>query len=75
MEYGASQFPDAGGLIELDASASGCNAGATWCVHMTPITRTPHDPAAASGVADYSDFEGRPVVFDFLTQKLADAGL
>ncbi len=75
MQYGASLYPDAGGFIDLDASASGCSSGATWCVHMTPITTTPHDPDAASGVADYTDFVGRPVVHSFLDAKREDAGL
>jgi hypothetical protein len=64
-----------GGWFELDAGGSGCNAGATWCVHATLITTRPHAPSNASTHADYSDFAGRPVCRAYIEQKGAEAGL
>lgn len=74
MMNGAAIYPDAGGYIELDAGAAGCNGGATWCVHMTPITSEPHDPADGSEI-DYVDFDGRPVTQSYIDDKAAEAGL
>jgi hypothetical protein len=63
------QYPAAGGALQLDAGASGCRAGAAWCVHMTPITERPHDPANASAMADYSAFDAaHPVATAWLTR-------
>jgi hypothetical protein len=64
-----------GGFWENDASQSGCNQGAEWCVHMTLITTKPHDPANSSAKPDYSDFMGRPVCTSWLEAKASDAGL
>ncbi|NUO52100.1 MAG: hypothetical protein HOV80_24880 [Polyangiaceae bacterium] len=75
MQNGGATYQDKGGYIELDVSGSGCNPGATWCVHMTLITTLPHDPADASGILDYSDFEGRPVSRDFIDDKAMEADL
>jgi hypothetical protein len=62
-------YPSSGGSLTLDASASGCRAGAAWCVHMTPITQRPHDPANASAMADYSAFDAaHPVATAWLTR-------
>ena len=62
-------YPAAGGSLQLDASASGCRAGAAWCVHMTPITDRPHDPSNASAMADYSAFDAaHPVATAWLTR-------
>lgn len=55
-----------GGYLELDATGSGCLATAVWCLHMTVITTEPHNPAASSQALDYSDFEGREVVGEYL---------
>ncbi len=64
-----------GGYFQNDASASGCNAGATWCVHVTLITTRPHDPSNASAIPDYSDFVGRPVCHAYIDAKATEAGL
>lgn len=61
MLGGANTYPSKGTYAELDVADAGCNPGAVWCVHMTLVTTKPHDPADASGPADYSDFVGRPV--------------
>src|SRR5262249_27317402 len=58
-----------GGFFEVDASQSGCNSGAEWCVHMTLITTKPHDPANAYTMLDYSDFMGRAVSTSWLEAK------
>lgn len=68
-------YASKGGYFDTDASAAGCQAGATWCLHMTLITTRPHDPTAADGVPDYSDFAGRPVQHDYVDAKAAEAGL
>jgi hypothetical protein len=62
-------YPSSGGSLTLDASASGCRAGAVWCVHMTLITQRPHDPTNASAMADYSAFDAaHPVATAWLTR-------
>ena len=62
-------YASAGGALALDAGASGCRAGAAWCVHMTMITDRPHDPANASAMADYSAFDDQhPVATAWLTR-------
>jgi hypothetical protein len=66
MQSGASTYPNDSTYAELDVAGSGCNAGAVWCIHMTLITTKPHDPADASGPADYSDFVNRPATTAWL---------
>ena len=74
MKYLATLFPDEGSYLELDGSASGCNAGAPWCLHMACITSLPHDPWD-SDVIDYHDFVGRPVVTQYIDVVAGEAGL
>ncbi|MBP6829363.1 MAG: hypothetical protein KA978_01195 [Deltaproteobacteria bacterium] len=50
-------YASAGGALMLDAGAAGCNRGATWCVHMAPITTRPHNPAGTSVAMDYGSFD------------------
>ncbi len=57
MIAAGATYARAGGALRLDASASGCNRGATWCVHMAPITTRPHDPARANVALDYGSFD------------------
>ena len=68
-------YASAGGYLENDASQSGCNAGADWCVHMTLITTKPHDPTNSDAQPDYSDFSGRPVCQAYVDEKAQEAGL
>lgn len=68
-------YANAGGYVELDASASGCVTGGLGCMHMTPITTRPHDTANADLGKDYSDFMGRPVCHGYIEAKAAEAGL
>ena len=74
MQYAAGQWPDAGGYLDLEGSASGCNAGAPWCLHMVVINQLPHDPTDSS-VVDYYDFVDRPVVTEYIDRVAAEAGL
>ncbi|MFO0652570.1 MAG: hypothetical protein U0326_40520 [Polyangiales bacterium] len=55
-----STYASAGGALMIDANASGCRA--TWCVHMTLITNTPHNPDASSAMADYASFDASHTV-------------
>jgi hypothetical protein len=55
-----------GTYLENDASASGCYAGASWCIHATLITSRPHDPRAVDPARDYRDFISRPVVHSYI---------
>jgi hypothetical protein len=74
MLSAGATYAAAGGYLEHDASASACNPGAAWCVHVTPITTTPHDPSNG-GPADYADFSTSPVTHTWLDAKAAEAGL
>ena len=69
MLSAGATYASAGGALALDARASGCNRGATWCVHMHLITTRPHDPAAASAALDYGSFDAtHRVQTDWLTR-------
>ena len=57
MIAAGNTYASAGGALQLDASASGCNAGAVWCLHMAPITTRSHNPSNASAQLDYSGFD------------------
>ena len=61
MIAGASQFADSSTLLTYDATETGCNADAPYCLHISLINTRPHDPSTAIRDADYSDFDGRPV--------------
>lgn len=74
MQYAGDMWSFAGGYVEVDASASGCSAGAPWCLHMVVINQRPHDPFD-SDVIDYYDFVDRPVVTAYIDAKIDDAGL
>jgi hypothetical protein len=75
MLAGGSSYPNVASFVELDASGSGCAAGAPWCVHMTPILTKPHDPTQADTALDYTDFNGRPVTTVYIDERAAEAGL
>jgi hypothetical protein len=70
-----SMFAAKGGFYDNDASTSGCDAGAEWCVHVTLINTKPHDPTTADPIADYSDFVSRPVCTSYIEAKASEAGL
>ena len=63
-------------FYSVDASGSGCNTGAGWCLHDTLINSKPHDPAFYDLADDYVDFGGgRHVVTSYLTQAVIDGTL
>ncbi len=66
----AATYASKGGFFDNDASASGCDPGADWCVHDTLINTRPHDPTNLDVPDDYSDFAGRPVCTSYLDAKL-----
>jgi hypothetical protein len=75
MQSLGATYASAGGYWQNDASGSGCDAGAVWCVHTTLITTVPHDPTTGSPQADYSDFKGRSVTTAYIEAKAKEAGL
>jgi hypothetical protein len=75
MQNGGAAYAGKGGFFQYDASGSGCDAGAKWCVHISLINQMPHDPANAQAVNDYSDFNGHPVTTAYIAKKAAEAGL
>jgi hypothetical protein len=69
-EYGSGSF------LQLQATSSGCNAGAKACLHLACITTKPHDPSGnASGELDYTSFAGRAVVSAYIDAKATEASL
>lgn len=66
----ASDFSENATFFDNDATSSGCDPGADWCVHMTLINTRPHDPTTLDVLADYSDFAGRPVCTSYFPTSL-----
>lgn len=75
MQAAGATYASAGGYWQNDASSSGCDAGAAWCVHVTLITTRPHDPTTGDPLLDYADFAGRPVCHSWIDAKASAAGL
>ncbi len=75
MVSGASTWPEKGGYFQESLQNTGCNAGASWCLHMALITTQPHDPTKSDALVDYSDFAGRAVAHGYIDEKASDAGL
>jgi hypothetical protein len=71
-----ASFP-ASHAVTVDASGSGCNAGASWCLHDTLITTRPHNHATYDLADDYTDFTGtgRHVVVAEMQRAIADGVL
>ena len=61
----------------VDATGSGCNVGASWCLHDTVITTRPHNQSTFDLLDDYTDFTGagRHVVTSYMQQAAADGVL
>lgn len=60
-------FPDKTEDYLLKSKNSGCNKGASWCVHETVITTVPHNPAMYDLKNDYQFFGGkRQVVTEYM---------
>lgn len=63
-------------LFTVDATGSGCNVGAGWCMHDTLIINHPHNPANYDLADDYTDFTGgRVVITSFVAQAVTDGVL
>ncbi|MEO8876791.1 MAG: hypothetical protein ABI461_14455 [Polyangiaceae bacterium] len=63
-------------LFTVDATGSGCNVGAGWCLHDTLIINHPHNPANYDLALDYTDFTaGRDVVTSYVAQAVKDGVL
>lgn len=64
----AARHPGKVRLVVLDASRSGCQPLARWCLHMVPITVRPHDPARFDLARDYGNLGAeRPVQTGYLS--------
>ncbi len=76
MQSAGATYASAGGFFEVDASSSGCNAGATACVHVSLVNARPHDPSTARLELDYGKFDAaHPVAVAYLKAKAAEAGV
>lgn len=76
MQSAGATYASAGGFLEVDASASGCNAGATACVHVSLVNAHPHDPSTALLDLDYGMLDtAHPVAVAYLTMKATEAGI
>jgi hypothetical protein len=76
MQSLGTTYAGAGGFFEVDASASGCNAGANACVHVSLVNAHPHDPSTALLGVDYGMFDAaHPVGVAYLTMKSTEAGI
>jgi hypothetical protein len=71
-----ADFP-ASHYFTVDATGSGCNDGAVWCLHDTLITTRPHNHATYDLNDDYTDFTGagRHVVTSQMQQAIAEGVL
>ena len=65
LALGATYAP-AGVAVEVTVPGSGCDDGASWCLHDLVITQRPHDPTSYDLARDYTDFVGRPVTTSYL---------
>lgn len=76
MQSLGAAYPSAGGFFTVDATPSGCNAGANECVHVSLVNAHPHNPAKADPAADYGSFDAaHPVEVAYLTKKAIEAGV
>ena len=52
----ASTYAPKGVYLQVDATGSGCNAGARWCMHDTVVNTRPHNHGMYDLARDYTDF-------------------
>jgi hypothetical protein len=71
----ADTYVNAGGYVEHLAAGAGCADDASWCLHVSLVTKRPHDPRAARAHLDYTDFADRGVETAFFDTKADEAGL
>jgi hypothetical protein len=68
-------YADQGAYVAHDARAAECAGDASWCLHVTLVTKRPHSRRAATAHLDYTDFEGGGVETAFFDEKAEEAGL
>lgn len=57
-----------GGVLAVNASRSGCKAGAKWCLHDALVTERPHNPEHYDLERDYQGFlPDRPAAVAYLS--------
>ena len=68
MQSLGAAYATKGGGRENDATGSGCNPGAVWCVHITLVNQHPHGVVSGNPQADYSSFDAaHPVSTSWMT--------
>jgi len=61
------QYASSGGVLAVNASRSGCRAGAHWCLHDALVTERPHNPDTYDLEQDYQGFlPDRPAAVAYL---------
>jgi len=61
----AADYAPKSTAFEVSVDSTGCNTGATWCLHDVLVTHRPHDPTTYDLALDYTDFTDRPVTDDY----------
>jgi hypothetical protein len=62
-----TRYADRGGVLAVNASRSGCRAGAKWCLHDALVTERPHNPDTFDLEKDYQGFlPDRPAAVAYL---------
>jgi hypothetical protein len=62
------RYADQGGVLAVNASRSGCRAGAKWCLHDALVTERPHNPDTFDLEQDYQGFlPNRPAAVAYLS--------
>jgi len=63
-----TRYADRGGVLAVNASRSGCRAGAKWCLHDALVTERPHNPDTFDLEKDYQGFlPDRPAAVAYLS--------
>jgi hypothetical protein len=63
-----TQYAEQGGVLAVNASRSGCRAGAKWCLHDALVTERPHNPDTFDLEKDYQGFlPDRPAAVAYLS--------
>jgi hypothetical protein len=63
-----TRYAAEGGVLAVNASRSGCRAGAKWCLHDALVTERPHNPESFDLERDYQGFlPDRPAAVAYLS--------
>jgi len=63
-----TRYAAKGGVLAVNASRSGCRAGAKWCLHDALVTERPHNPESYDLERDYQGFlPDRPAAVAYLS--------